>query len=73
MLAEIRLVGARAISAVSPYVSCGVVRIDQALTQPSAISSGCVGDLLSADDLMPAVNRDVAFIAEGGNGDVDRR
>ena len=72
-LLQIRLVGRRTIRGVGPYIRGCVCRIDQALAQPGAVMSRCIGRLAATDDPITPVDRDVALVAEDRDGDVDLR
>ena len=47
--------------------------VEQALAQPRAVIGGGVGRLPFADQAEAAVDRDMVLVAEGRDGDVDRR
>lgn len=70
---EVALVFRGAVGAVGPHVGGGVGAVDQALAQPGAVVGRGIGDLLPTDDAVPVVDRDVGFVAERGDRDVDPR
>src|SRR5690606_27723541 len=72
-LLQIRLIGRRTISGVGPHIRGRVVRIDQPFAQSGAVMSCRIAGFLPPDDAMLPIDRDVAFVAEDGNGEVDLR
>lgn len=73
LLAEIRqipLVRRRAVGCVGPHVGSRVPRVDQPFAQLRPVVGARVRHLLPADDAVPAVDRDVALVAERRYSDV---
>lgn len=73
VLVEEGLVGRGAIGAIGPDSLGRVGGIEQALAQPRALIGGRIRHQPALDQAVLAVDRDMILIAEGGNGDVDRR
>ena len=49
-----------------------VVRIDQPFARPGAVVGGCIRELAPADHAVAPVDRDMEFVAEHRDRDVDR-
>ncbi len=70
---HVGLVDGRAIGRVGPYRPRRVGRVEQAVAQHRTLVGGRVRDLPRPDEAMADVDGHVVLVAEGGNGDVDRR
>ena len=66
------LVGLTAVGRIGPNIRGGIVARHDVPEHP-AIEARAIGDLALADEAEGSANRDAAFVAEAGDGDVDLR
>ena len=70
---EEHLVRLRAVGRVGPHRARRVGLVEQPLAQPRALVGRGVGRVPAPDQPMLAIDRDMVLVAEGRDGDVDRR